>query len=165
MKLLSKSLIIGVSLAAMVACSSNKEAATKVHEGHEAAGHVEKDLQEKTSSLQVLPKFLANQREEIRMIYQIAAANADLLQWMPCYCGCGESVGHQSNKNCFIKEVNKDGSVVWDDHGTRCGVCLNIALESAKLKKDGLADKDIRAYIDGKYKSGFAKPTSTPMPL
>jgi hypothetical protein len=162
LKLLSKTLWIGLSLAALVACNSNKQAS---HDGHAAADHAGKDIQEKTASLQVLPKFLDNQREEIKLTYQLAGLSADLLQWVPCYCGCGESAGHLSNKNCFIKEINQDGSVVWDDHGTRCGVCLNIAIESARLKKDGLTDKEIRTYIDDKYKSGFAKPTPTPMPV
>ncbi|TDF99880.1 hypothetical protein E1757_08175 [Paenibacillus piri] len=154
--------MVGLTAAALTACTSAKETA---HTGHAAAEHAQGDLQEKTASLQELPQFLKNQREEIRLVYQIAGTHAKLLQHIPCYCGCGESVGHQSNKNCFIKEINQDGSVVWDDHGTRCGVCLNIAVESARLNKDGLSDKEIRDYIDGKYKSGFAKPTPTPMPV
>lgn len=67
--------------------------------------------------------------------------------------------------NCFVKKINEDGSVVWDDHGTRCGVCLEIAAESMKMKQEGKSIKEIRNYIDEKYKEGYAKPTKTPMPL
>jgi hypothetical protein len=98
-------------------------------------------------------------------VYQLAGQSTELLQWIPCYCGCGESVGHKSNMNCFIKEVKSDGSVVWDDHGTRCNVCLQIAVQSVKMKSEGKTDKEIRQFIDNTYKKGYAKPTDTPMPV
>ncbi|MDQ8739121.1 PCYCGC motif-containing (lipo)protein [Paenibacillus sp. LHD-38] len=66
--------------------------------------------------------------------------------------------------NCFIKEVNKDGSIIWDDHGTRCGVYLEIAATAAKMKSESKSDKEIRNYIDVTYKEGYADPTDTPMP-
>jgi len=130
------------------------------HQQHAPNG----DLQETTSGITQLPTFLDKQRPEIKQAYQVAALVADLLQWIPCYCGCGESAGHTSNKNCFIKEIKQDGSVVWDDHGTRCGVCLEIAVTSARMKQDGKSAKEIRTYIDQKYQKGYAKPTDTPMP-
>jgi hypothetical protein len=129
-----------------------------------SVNHLSGDIQEKTASLKELPTFLNGLNENISMIYAVAGQNAELLDWMPCYCGCAESVGHKSNKNCFIKEMNEDGSVVWDDHGTRCGVCMEIAVESARMKQEGKSEKEIRQYIDEKYKEGYAPPTNTPMP-
>jgi hypothetical protein len=129
------------------------------------ADHASSDLREQTKSASVLPTFLNGQKEEIRLVYQLAGQSTQLLQWIPCYCGCGESVGHTSNMNCFIKEVKSDGSVVWDDHGTRCGVCLEIAVQSVKMKSEGKTDIEIRQFIDNTYKTGYAKPTDTPMPL
>ncbi len=106
-------------------------------------GTLSKDIQrrraifkKKTASADALPRFLDKQPEDVRLVYEAAGKAADLLKWMPCYCGCGESAGHMSNMNCFIKEVQADGSVVWDDHGTRCGVCLQIAVKSIKMKQD-----------------------------
>ncbi|MFC7681330.1 PCYCGC motif-containing (lipo)protein [Paenibacillus sp. GCM10028914] len=122
------------------------------------------DIQEITASVKELPTFLNDKSQELRTIYALAAQVKDVLQWIPCYCGCGESAGHENNLNCFIDEVKEDGSVVWDDHGTRCGVCLDIAVESAKLKSEGKSLSEIRTLIDEKYKTGFAKPTPTPMP-
>jgi hypothetical protein len=75
-----------------------------------------------------------------------------------------EQAGHLHNGNCFIKEVKSDASVVWDDHGTRCGTCLEIAFTSAKMLKEGKTVKEIRTFVDETYKSGYAKPTPTPMP-
>ncbi|USB34957.1 PCYCGC domain-containing protein [Paenibacillus sp. YPG26] len=138
------------------ACSSKKE------ESHHA--HVDTDLLETTSSSEVMPAFLSNQPDEVRSVYRLAAVAEDLLQWIPCYCGCGESQGHKSNFNCFIQEIKDDGSVIWTDHGTRCGVCLQIAVQSAQMKKQGASYPEIRSQIDETYKSGFGKPTDTPMP-
>lgn len=153
--------VLIITVLILSACSSNKEVphSEEPHESHSTG-----DLQEKTASADVLPTFLDGQPEQLRIVYQIAGQATDLLQWIPCYCGCGESVGHKSNLNCFIKEVNEDGSIVWDDHGTRCGVCLEIAVTSAKMKSEGKSDKEIRNFIDETYKTGYGKSTDTPMP-
>lgn len=135
---------------------------------HEAYGEQKQlpngDLQEMTESVDVLPAFLDDKSEEMRLIYEIAVRGADIIEWMPCYCGCGEYAEHGSNKNCFVDEIREDGSVVWDDHGTRCEVCLEIAVQSVKMKKDGKSLKEIRDIIDETYNDGYAEPTDTPMP-
>ena len=104
------------------------------------------------------------QSDNVKEDYRIAGANLDLLKWMPCYCGCGEEAGHKDNSNCFVKEVKSDGTVVWDDHGTRCGTCMEIAVSAAAMKKQGKSVKEIRDAVDKYYKDGYAKPTPTPMP-
>ena len=141
------------------------EASSHGHEGHSGQTMlVNGDTREITSSVDILPSFLDNQSEEIRTVYGIAAQIQDVLSWIPCYCGCGDSAGHKNNLNCFINEAREDGSIEWDDHGTRCGVCLTIAVESAQMKQDGKSLTEIRSAIDEKYKTGYAKPTPTPMP-
>ncbi|SOC15552.1 uncharacterized protein with PCYCGC motif [Ureibacillus xyleni] len=131
---------------------------------HTSHNHLSGDLQETTSSAKELPKFLDAQSEEIRLVYAAAGQATDILQWIPCYCGCGESARHRSNLNCFIAETRKDGSIVWDDHGTRCIACLEIAVESIRLYQDGKTLKEIRNTIDTKYQDGYAAPTPTEMP-
>lgn len=111
-----------------------------------------------------MPSFLEGKSEDIRVVYQAAGQAPDILQWIPCYCGCAESAGHRSNLNCFIAETLKDGSVVWDDHGTRCLVCLEIAVEAVQMHQQGKSLQDIREAIDAKYKEGYSTPTNTPMP-
>lgn len=124
------------------------------------------DTQETTSSVDELPTFLDGHSEEMRLVYALAGQSADLLQWIPCYCGCGESAGHRSSKNCFVKDIHEDGSVIWDDHGTRCNICLQIAVESVQMKMNGASDLEIRHFIDEKYsQAGLAAPTETPMPM
>ena len=138
--------------------------AGEAHDDHDSHNHVSGDIQEMTASADILPSFLDNQHEDIRLVYQVAGKATDILEWMPCYCGCGDSVGHRSNLNCFIAETKEDGSVVWDDHGTRCLVCLEIAVESVQMAKEGKSLKEIRDAIDSKYKEGYAAPTPTDMP-
>jgi hypothetical protein len=148
-----KSIIVLLSVTFLISsCGSGKEAAHKTHNG---------DLQEQTASADVLPSFLTKQPDQIRLVYQAAGHASSVLQFIPCYCGCGESAGHTSNMNCFYKEIKKDGSIVWDDHGTRCNVCLQIAAKSIQMQQEGKPLKEIRAYIDNTYKEGYAKPTKT----
>ncbi|MET3546450.1 PCYCGC motif-containing (lipo)protein [Paenibacillus cellulositrophicus] len=121
------------------------------------------DLQETTGGKEQLPSFLQPANDTVRTAYMAAAGVKEVLNQIPCYCGCGESAGHKSNLNCFIKEVNPDGSVVWDDHGTRCGVCVETALTAASLVKEGKSVKEIRGIIDQTYSNGkYAAPTPTP---
>ncbi|MFS0921296.1 PCYCGC motif-containing (lipo)protein [Brevibacillus sp. 179-C 1.1 NHS] len=162
----SRSWLIGVIATALITGCSTQTAEPTTSTNHSEQQHssMPSDIQETTASTKVLPSFLDEVDPNIKMIYQIAGYSNDLLQWIPCYCGCGEEVGHKHNGHCFIKEVKQDGSVVWDDHGTRCGTCLEIAFTSAKMLKEGKSVKEIRTFIDDTYKEGYAKPTPTPMP-
>ncbi len=141
---------------------TNTEAASSTD--HESHDHASGDIQELTASADVLPSFLEGQHEDIQLVYQVAGKATDILEWIPCYCGCGDSVGHRSNLNCFIAETREDGSILWDDHGTRCLVCLEIAVESVQMAQQGKSLKEIREAIDTKYKDGYAAPTPTDMP-
>ncbi|WP_268760165.1 PCYCGC motif-containing (lipo)protein [Bacillus sp. FJAT-28004] len=173
MKRLAKTTIYSVLLSSMLlsACSSQTNStgsATNAHEAnsgnhgdHQTASG---DLQETTASLDILPTFLDGASDNLRIAYQTAATVTDVLPYIPCYCGCGESAGHQSNLNCFIADIEEDGSVVWDDHGTRCGVCIEIAVTTAAMKSSGIEVERIRQIIDETYKEGYAKPTQTKLP-
>jgi len=116
------------------------------------------DLQEATTSKDILPTFLEGASDKLTLAYQAAALLPEELKQIPCYCGCGESAGHKSNFNCFIAEIKED-EVVWDDHGTRCGICVDIALMSTSLLKEGKSPSDIRNTIDEMYGEGFGEPT------
>ncbi|PLR77249.1 hypothetical protein CU633_11945 [Bacillus sp. V3-13] len=122
------------------------------------------DLRELTSSAEELPVFVHDKHEQVQMIYGEAAKHQELLEWIPCYCGCAESGNHQNTYDCFVYENRENGEVVWDDHGTKCGTCLDTAAESIQQYNEGKNVKEIRDYIDEKYKDGYAEPTPTPMP-
>lgn len=48
--------------------------------------------------------------------YQFAVEHPEVLNYMPCYCGCYEEDGHTSNTNCFVDHV-KENTVTLDTMG------------------------------------------------
>jgi hypothetical protein len=149
---------------ALAACN---QAGTSDHHRHAAGpssvNTLSGDLREETAA-DKLPSFLKDHDPRVVAVYQAAAKHPELLEKIPCFCGCGKSAGHRSNKSCFIHDEKPDGRLVWDSHGVGCGVCQQIAMESVQMKEQGKSVKEIRGYIDQKYKEGFAEPTPTPMP-
>ncbi|WP_456274940.1 PCYCGC motif-containing (lipo)protein [Bacillus sp. AK031] len=158
-----------VSLTALLlfitGCSSAAENSNNSSEehNHEHEQLANGDIREETAGVDQLPSFLDEKDENIKLVYSSAAQHTELLEYIPCYCGCGESAGHMNNLNCFVHKI-EDGKVTWDDHGTRCLACLEIAAESIVMYEKGSSIKEIRNYIDETYKEGYAKPTPTPMP-
>ena len=55
--------------------------------------------------------------EVLRSVYEFAANNPEVLNYVPCFCGC-ENFGHVSSHDCFVDHRNQDGQVVsWEAHG------------------------------------------------
>lgn len=165
-KALAYFFIVTAILILLSACSSKKEElAVHNEDGNSHSYHAENgDLHELTNSNEELPGFLKDKPEQMQIIYMAAAKHKDLLENIPCYCGCSESANHKDNYDCFVYDNKQNGNVIWDDHGTRCGVCLDTAAESIIQYNDGKSIKEIRQFIDEKYKEGYAKPTPTPFP-
>jgi len=96
---------------------------------------------------------------EVQQVYEFAARHPEVLQYMPCYCGC-ERLGHTANHSCFVKSRAADGRVTeWDSHGLGCGVCLAVGRDAMTLFNSGAKPIAIRAAIDKKY-----GPSSMPTP-
>lgn len=62
----------------------------------------------------VWPDFVTKAGAEVKQLYAFQITHGDLMRWMPCFCGCGRSDGHSSNRDCYVQAVNPDGSVVLD---------------------------------------------------
>ncbi len=63
-----------------------------------------------------MPDFVQSAPANVQEAYRFAVANPDILEKMPCYCGCG-GVGHTSNLDCYVKAYQADGSVAeFDNH-------------------------------------------------
>ncbi|PLR81053.1 hypothetical protein CVD25_06750 [Bacillus canaveralius] len=122
------------------------------------------DLRESTASAEELPVFVHDKHKQVKIVYGEAAKHKELLEWIPCYCGCAESGNHQNVYDCFVYENRENGEVVWDDHGTKCGTCLDTAAESIQQYNDGKTIKQIRDYIDDKYQDSYGEPTPTDTP-
>ncbi len=76
-------------------------------------------LQElKLASLSDMPDYVQEAAPEVQEAYQFAAANPEVLEHIPCYCGCN-LMGHMNNTECYVKTFNPDGSVAeFDNHAT-----------------------------------------------
>jgi hypothetical protein len=98
----------------------------------------------------------------IQQVYDFAARHPEVLQYVPCYCGC-QNVGHTANHSCFVKSRAADGRVTeWDSHGLGCTICIDVGRDAMTLFNGGLKPAAIRDAIDKKYGAYF--PTSTPTP-
>ena len=87
----------------------------------------------------------------VQQAYQFAVANPDVLQQLPCYCGCGP-IGHTSNYACYVAEQNLDGSAkTFDNHALGCSICVDITQDAMRMLKDGKSVPEIRTYVDQSY--------------
>jgi len=106
---------------------------------------------------QELPSFVYTSAASLEG-YRVAVAMPELLEVLPCYCGCREPAGHRSLKDCFLKP---EGG--FDEHASSCDLCVKEAIDAATWHKQGRSPREIRALIDEKYQE-FGKPTDTPPP-
>ena len=62
-----------------------------------------------------LPDFAGPGTPNIRATYRYAVARGDELRYIPCFCGCAR-FGHTSNRDCYVKSANKDGTITFTSH-------------------------------------------------
>ena len=83
--------------------------------------------------------------------YRFAVANPEVLQHLPCYCGCGNNIGHTSNYSCYVAGENADGSLIFDNHALGCSICVDITVDAMRMLDEGKSLPEIRTYIDQTY--------------
>jgi uncharacterized protein with PCYCGC motif len=100
----------------------------------------------------------------VQQVYEFAARHPEVLQYVPCYCGC-ERNGHKGNHDCFVKSRAANGRVTeWETHGMGCAICLDVGRDAMTLFNSGNSVTQIRAAIDKKYGTYFPSSTPTPKP-
>ena len=77
---------------------------------------------------------------EIRLAYQVAKAIPQVLEYLPCYCGCFSNAGHRNNLDCFR-----------DNHGVDCLMCRSIALEAQHQHSLGVSVRVIKQIVDDRW--------------
>ena len=77
--------------------------------GYEPAPEPNGDL-----SKVVWPDYVLAAGPEVKRLYEFQVTHGELMRYMPCFCGCGQNAGHRSNRDCYVRRVNTDGSVVFD---------------------------------------------------
>lgn len=113
--------------------------------------------------MEKLPDYVKDSAPRVREAYEFAVMNPLALEFQPCYCGCG-AMGHQNNQDCFVKAIQADGDVIFDNHAAGCGICVDIAQDVMRMSEDGKTPLEIRQYVDSYY-SQFGPSTDTEMPF
>lgn len=85
----------------------------------------------------------------VQQAYQYAAANADILSQIPCYCGCG-AMGHTSNYACYVAGTD-GGGLRFDTHALGCSICVDITQDVMRMRAQGMEVGAIRTEIDATY--------------
>lgn len=77
------------------------------------AGYTATDEPDADPTKVVWPDFVTNAPDDVRRLYEFQLTSGALMRYIPCFCGCN-SGDHFNNRDCYIKQVNPDGSAVFD---------------------------------------------------
>ena len=113
----------------------------------------------KMAALSEMPAEVQSAPVVVQEAYRFAAANPEVLEAIPCYCGCG-AMGHTSNYSCYYTGESSGDGLAFDPHALGCSICVDITQDSMRLLQQGKSMSEIRAYIDGTY-AGFG-PSNMP---
>ena len=102
------------------------------------------------SPLDQMPMDVQSAPVAVREAYQFNVANPDIMQDIPCYCGCGD-IGHTSNYDCYVSDVDASGKTTFDNHALGCTICVDITQDVMRMLRDGKTPQDARAYVDATY--------------
>jgi hypothetical protein len=75
-----------------------------------------------------MPAEVQSAPMSVQAAYQFNSANPDIMEDIPCYCGCGD-IGHTSNYSCYVSGVDDKGKIAFDNHALGCSICVDITLE------------------------------------
>jgi len=125
-------MIIGMALASLPACSTQQT--TELH----------------MMSIDHMPADVQSAAVTVQEAYQFAAANPDVMENIPCYCGCG-NIGHTSNYGCYVSHVDDQGKIAFDNHALGCSICVDITQDVMRMLREGKSLQEARAYIDATY--------------
>jgi hypothetical protein len=62
-----------------------------------------------------LPSFAEQASVKVQETYRYAAAHPEVLQYIPCTCGC-RHIGHRHNGDCYVQERLADGRITFTSH-------------------------------------------------
>lgn len=109
------------------------------------------------------PDFVKQLPAQGQAAYAFALARPDVLQWLPCYCGCG-AIPHRSNLDCFFQRREVKGTYQYEEHASFCDICVQTANTASALIRQGQTTTQIRAAIDAQFGGGAAPGTDTALP-
>lgn len=118
---------------------------------------------EVTATWKARPAYVENLAPDWQAAYAFALARPDVLQWLPCYCGCA-GMEHRSNLDCFFVRREVKGTYQYEEHASFCDICVQTANMAQQLLREGKTMVQIRAAVDARFGGGAAPGTDTPLP-
>ncbi len=100
--------------------------------------------------LDKMPADVQSAPATVQEAYQFAAVNPDVMKDIPCYCGCGD-IGHTSNYDCYVSNVDGQGNIKFENHGLGCSICVDITQDVMRMLRDGKTPAEAKAYVDATY--------------
>ena len=131
--------ILSIAAGSLTGCGSSSA------ETPAAANH---DM--KMAPMSMMPAEVKSAPVVTQQAYQFAVANPDVMQHIPCYCGCG-AMGHTSNYSCYVESVDAAGDVKFDGHALGCSICVDITQDAIRMTKEGQSSQAIKLYVDKTY--------------
>jgi len=104
-----------------------------------------------------MPPEVRQAPDTVAEAYQFAVANPEIVDKIPCYCGCG-AIGHTSNYSCYAEGTVADGGLVFDNHALGCGICVDITQDTMRLTRQGKGITEIQDYVHDRY-AKYGEPT------
>lgn len=108
------------------------------------------DVHLNMASMDQMPAEVHAAPVAVQEAYQFNVANPDIMKNIPCYCGCG-NIGHSSNYDCYVSNVDDKGSFTFDNHALGCSICVDITQDVMRMLRDGKSPQEARVYIDATY--------------
>lgn len=118
---------------------------------------------EVSATWEARPEYVRVLPGDWQSAYAYALARPDVLQWLPCYCGC-TGIGHRSNLDCFFQRREVKGTYQYEEHGSYCDICIKTANMADAMLRDGRTMTQIRAAVDSTFGGGAAPGTDTAQP-
>jgi hypothetical protein len=109
------------------------------------------------------PDFVRSADRATQEAYAFAVARPDIVQWMPCYCGCA-AIEHRSNLDCFLKPRASGGAITFEEHASYCDVCVKTALTAKQMLAQGATLTQMRQAVDSQFGGNGAQGTPTQLP-
>ncbi len=118
---------------------------------------------EVTATWAARPDYVKALPAEGQAAYAFALARPDVLQWLPCYCGCA-SIPHRSNLDCFFQRREVKGTYSYEEHASFCDICVKTANLASGMLGQGSTITQTRGAVDATYGGGAAPGTDTALP-
>jgi hypothetical protein len=108
------------------------------------------------------PDYVKTLPDAWQSAYAYALARPDVLQWLPCYCGC-VGMDHRSNLDCFFQRREVEGFYAYEEHASYCDICVETANLAQQLLSEGKTIIQVRAAVDARF-GGTAPGQDIPLP-